>query len=39
MITRKVEAKNMTMSTLVLSSLEKIDSPVAVNLDDSAFRD
>lgn len=39
MIRHKAEAENMTMSAIVRRSLEKIDNPIIVNLDNSDFRD
>lgn len=39
MIRHKAEAENMTMSALVRRSLEKVDNPITVNLDNSDLRD
>jgi len=39
MIRHKAEAENMTMSAIVRRSLEKIDNPIIVNLDNSDLRD
>ena len=39
MIRSKAEAERMTMSSLVLNTLDKIDNPITVNLDDSDLRD
>ena len=39
MIRSKAEAEKMTMSSLILRALDKIDNPITVNLDDSDFRD
>ena len=38
MIRSKAEADKMTMSSLVLNTLDKIDNPITVNLDDSDLR-
>lgn len=38
MIRSKAEAERMTMSSLVLNTLDKIDNPISVNLDDSDLR-
>lgn len=35
MIRSKAEAERMTMSSLDLNTLDKIDNPISVNLDDS----
>lgn len=39
MIRSKAEAEKMTMSSLILRALDKIDNPITVNLDDSDLRD
>ena len=39
MIKSKAEAEKMTMSSLILNTLDKIDNPITVNLDDSDLRD
>ena len=39
MIKSKAEAEKMTMSSLILRTLDKIDNPITVNLDDSDLRD
>lgn len=39
MIRSKAEAEKMTMSSLILNTLDKIDNPITVNLDDSDLRD
>lgn len=39
MIRPKAEAGKMTMSSLILRTLDKIDNPITVNLDDSDLRD
>ena len=39
MIRSKAEADKMTMSSLVLNTLDKIDNPITVNLDNSDLRD
>ena len=38
MIKSKAEAEKMTMSSLILNTLDKIDNPITVNLDDSDLR-
>lgn len=38
MIRSKAEAEKMTMSSLILNTLDKIDNPITVNLDDSDLR-
>ena len=38
MIRSKAEADKMTMSSLILNTLDKIDNPITVNLDDSDLR-
>ena len=39
MIRSKAEAEKMTMSSLILNTLDKIDNPITVNLDDSDLLD
>ena len=39
MIRSKAEAEKMTMSSLILRALDKIDNPITVNLDDSDLLD
>lgn len=39
MIRSKAEADKMTMSSLVLNTLDKIDNPITVNLDNSDLRE
>lgn len=39
MIRLKAEAEKMTMSSLILNTLDKIDNPITVNLDNSDLRD
>ncbi|MDT2801812.1 hypothetical protein P7H56_05950 [Vagococcus lutrae] len=39
MIRSKAETEKMTMSSLILNTLDKIDNPITVNLDDSDLRD
>lgn len=38
-IRHKAEAENMTMSALIRRSLEKVENPITVNLDNSDLRD
>lgn len=38
MIRSKAEAEKMTMSSLILNTLDKIDNPITVNLDNSDLR-
>lgn len=38
MIRSKAEAEKMTLSSLILNTLDKIDNPITVNLDDSDLR-
>ena len=39
MFRSKAEAEKMTMYSLILNTLDKIDNPITVNLDDSDLRD
>lgn len=39
MIKSKAEAEKMTMSSFVLRTLDKIDNPISVNLDNSDLRE
>lgn len=39
MIRSKAEAEKMTMSSIILNTLDKIYNPITVNLDDSDLRD